>query len=201
MQGETENKQHFDSIRLAHAMWMLNEQRAPEAFRIAQAALKEETKFKDEYSLVQALVYYMYGKFSEAEGLLTVLAQKGTGNSRISNQLALALTESTDEGKRARALQIAVQNAKSAPDSADIASSLAWIQFRLGDMKGAEETTTAIVHRGGQLSRDSAYFLAQILLKLNRNKEAQALLDVTRKSKGEFYNVRQLANSNSTKSE
>ena len=115
--------------------------------------------------------------------------------------MALTLGESTDEGKRARALQIAIQNVKSAPDSADTASSLAWIQFRLGDMQGAEETTSAIVRRGGQLSRDSAYFLAQILLKLNRNQEAQTLQDVTRKTKGEFFNARRLANSNSNKSE
>ena len=201
IKGMAENQTHSDSIRLAYSMWLLNEQRAPEAFRLAQAALKEETKFKEEYSLVQSLVYYMYGKFTEAEGLLSSLAQKNTSSLRISNQLALTLAESTDEGKRARALQIAYQNVKAATDSADIACSLAWIQFRLGDMKAAEETTTAIVRRGGQLSRDSAYFLSQILLKLNRKQEADALLEVTSKSKGEFFNARRLANASGSKSE
>ena len=200
-QGIAENVLHSDSIRLAYAMWMLNEQRAPEAFKFSQAAIKEDTKFKDEYSLVQALVYYMYGKYPEAEGLLSSLAQKNPGNLRIGNQLALALAESSDEGKRARALQVAFQNVKSAPDSVDTASSLAWIQFRLGDLKAAEETTAAIIRRGGQLSRDSAYFLAQILSKLNRESEAGKLLDVTRKTKGEFLNAKRLANANGPKSD
>lgn len=201
VKGEVENQKHADRIRLAHAVWLLSEQRAPDAFRLAQSALKEETKFKDEFSLVQALVYYTCGKFTEAEALLSSLAQKNIGSLRISNQLALTLVESTDEGKRARALQIAFQNMKSSQDSADIACSLAWIQFRLGDMQAAEETTSAIIRRGGQFSRDSAYFLSQILLRLDRKKEADSLLEVTNKSKGEFFNAKRLANSNAFQSE
>ncbi len=189
--GAAENKSHGERIRLDHATWLLREQRAPDAMRLAQAAATE-SKYADEFAFIRALAYYMYEKFSESETELARLAQKKPGDVRINNQLALSLVESTDEGKRARALQVAVANAKLASQSGDILATLAWVQFRLGDLQASQQTAATILGRGGQLSRDSAYFLAQILADFKQTEQAQTLLEIVRNNEGEFFNERRL---------
>jgi predicted Zn-dependent protease len=190
--GVLENQEHSDQIRLEYAMWLLREQRAPEAVKLAQKALESNTEFADEFALVRAIAFYMYEKYGDAELVLARLAQKEIGNVLLSNLLALTLVESEDEGKRARALQIAIANAGATRASLDILSSLAYIQYRLGDRKAAEQTTAAILSRGGQLNRDSTYFLAQFLFTLGKTAEAESLLQASRESSGDFFNARRL---------
>jgi tetratricopeptide (TPR) repeat protein len=192
LNGQSNNSLHSEQLKLEYALWLLGQQRAPEAMKLARAAAAD-SKFADSFALVRGLALYMYQRYEDAELELSKLSQKNPNDVRISNQLALALVESADEGKRARALQIAIANMKALPASADVASTLAWVQFKLGDPSAAQQTTAAVLARGGKLSRDSAYFLAQVLVHSQQHEQAQLLLETTRNSHGEFFNARRLA--------
>jgi tetratricopeptide (TPR) repeat protein len=192
LNGQANNSLHSEQLKLEYALWLLGQQRAPEAMKLARAAAAD-SKFADSFALVRGLALYMYQRYEDAELELSKLSQKNPNDVRISNQLALALVESADEGKRARALQIAIANMKALPASADVASTLAWVQFKLGDPSAAQQTTAAVLARGGKLSRDSAYFLAQVLVHSQQHEQAQLLLETTRNSHGEFFNARRLA--------
>lgn len=192
--GEQENAAHAERIRLEHAMWLLREQRVPEAMQLAKAAEAEkEAPLADEFAVVRGLAYYMYERYDDSVAELSPLARKNPANWRVTNQLALALVESEDEGKRGRAMQLAQANAKSMSDSADVLASLAWIEYRLGDISAAQRTTAYILGRGGQMSRDSAYFLSEILKQLDQTAEAEQLLTLARNTAGDFLNARRLA--------
>ena len=60
-------------------------------------------------------------------------------NFAASNNLALALCEQSDNLKKNRALEYAQINAQRYPKMADAASTLGWVQYRLGHLQGGRD--------------------------------------------------------------
>lgn len=176
-----------EQIVLQKAKWLLNENRFAEVLDALQISLPTGSEQRPEDQL-RALALYAVGNFEEAASVLSALSQSGSSDVSISNQLALALVESSDEGKRGRAMQIATSNLNANPTSAELASTFAWVQYRLGDLVGAERTCIAILNQGGTLSRDSAYFVSEVLSKTQRP-DADRIRKLALESQGLFLSI------------
>jgi len=188
--GVNESRQHKDRIRLEHAMWLLQQQRPADAQKVV-GPIQPDGPLADQSSLVAAIADYMLGRYLEAEAEFARIAEKDPDNVVIANLWALALVEINDETQKNKALEIATANLQKNPTSANFAASVAWIQFRLRQQESAEQIAAAIVQRGGQLSRDSAYFLGHVIAKQQAD-GSQKLWELARKTEGEFLNQRRL---------
>ncbi|HBE71313.1 MAG TPA: hypothetical protein DDW52_24465 [Planctomycetaceae bacterium] len=178
----------------AYAAWLLRNNRPDDTLRTIEnlSGAKADPAFR----MLRAFALQMNGDYESSTVILADLSQSDPGNILIANRLALSLVESEDEGKRGRALQIAEANTKLAPKSVNVACSLAWVQFRLGDLSAASRTAASVLKAGGHLERDSAFFLAQILNALGRSEQAAKLISLAAKGTGEFYNLRRLKKRN-----
>jgi hypothetical protein len=107
-----------------------------------------------------------------------------------SNNLALALIEAPEDRRGAtqephpkhnRAFQFATMNVQRFPVNGqspfrfEAASTYGWILYKLGRTNEARSVLQAVL-QGGQLSQDSAYYVAQILVDLQQYDEAGRLL-------------------------
>jgi len=171
--------------RLTHAEWLL----AKNNSQAASETLKEvkDPSIVDQRDFLLGLAHRMRGEFDEAETLFARLHQKEPTNTRFSNQLALALIESQDEGKRARALQIATTNVGRL-QTADTVSTAAWVRYRLGDPVQAEKLVDTLV-RTGSISRDGAFYASQIKRSLGKREQAERFLSLSRGATGAFFNA------------
>ncbi len=184
--GVNESQQHKKKIRLEHAMWLLRQQRPAEAQKLIRPS-QLDAPLEDSHALVAAIADYMLGNYREAETELERLVEKDPDNIVLANLWALALIEIDEEAQKNKALEIANANLEKNPASPNFASSVAWIQFRLGRQEPAEQIAAAIVQRGGQLSRDSAFFLGHVIKK-NQADGSEKLWELAQQTEGEFLN-------------
>jgi tetratricopeptide (TPR) repeat protein len=171
--------------RLTHAEWLLaknNSQAASETLKKVK-----DPSIVDQRDFLLGLAHRMRGEFDEAETLFARLHQKEPTNTRFSNQLALALIESQDEGKRGRALQIATTNVGRL-QTADTVSTAAWVSYRLGDPVQAEKLLDTLI-RTGSISRDGAFYASQIKRSLGKREQAERFLSLSRGATGAFFNA------------
>lgn len=173
--------------RLAYADLLINDNRPAEADH--QLSLAEwEPTLQKRRSVLLGMAYRMQHAFEKAEEIFTRLHQSDATNVSYSNQLALVLIESLDEGKRARALQIANTNVGRIQSEATI-STLAWIQYRLGDIQAAADLFVRLTN-STQLSPDSAYYFSEILRAGGHIHEANKLRKLAQNARGpRFFTV------------
>jgi cytochrome c-type biogenesis protein CcmH/NrfG len=110
------------------------------------------------------------------------------GNFAASNNLALALVEQGESEKKRRALQYAERNAQTFQQAAEAWSTLGWVYF-LNDKIDQAEQALGKAASAGQLSPDTAYYIARVLLKKygdDRRDRAKDLLDKAVKTKQPF---------------
>ena len=74
---------------------------------------------------------------------------------------------------------------KASQDARDVAVTMAWVMYRLGNIVQAERTLQEALNAGG-VGHDSAYFAAQILSERGRADAALQLLSPTLESKRLF---------------
>ena len=175
-----------DAERVADAYlgWLIDQNRPDDVLKL-YAKLPQEVSQSDSNRYWFALANRMKGQFVQAEQVLSDLHQQLPSNQRLSNQLALVLVESTSEEKRARALQIATANARRSQTS-EILATLGWIQFRTGEPEQAEKTMVVAL-RSGSISRDAAYFLAEIQESLGKTEESQQIRKQIESATGPFF--------------
>jgi predicted Zn-dependent protease len=136
---------------------------------------------------LEALVDRMQLRYDEAEAILSELHESDPADIRVGNHLALVLIESKSEAKRAKALEIADANVRRSQTSETLAT-LGWIQFRLGETERAE-TTLAVACQQRTVSRDSAFFLAQVKSSLGKEDEAKQIQQMIDAASGPFFYV------------
>lgn len=183
-----------DRSRLAFGNWLIQNNRADEVSEVLQEPLGAKDA-ENGRSLLLAMAARMQGKMAESRNRLSALHQAAPSNFVVSNQLALVLIESTDEGYRGRAQQIAEANVRNFPRAAEAWSTLGWIQFRLGDTASAKQNLTRATS-AGVISRDTAWQLAQVHERNGDHQEAQKFLAAARKSKGPFFHASKLREGN-----
>ncbi len=178
--------------QLAFGQWLIRHNRADEVESILPKPLDTEDGEKGR-SLLLAMAARMQGRTDVALRLLSKLHQAESTNFLISNQLALVLIESDNEGYRARAQQIAESNARNHPGMIDAWSTLGWVQFRLGDVASARQNLTRAT-AAGVISRDTAWHLAKVHEHSGNKAEAERFLAAVHQSKGPFFNAINAAN-------
>ncbi len=169
--------------RLAYANWLINRNQPEAAIKLLNAVEFPEAQ-QMEKMVGLGLAARMSGDFSTAEAIFSKLHQQTPGNPLMSNQLALVLIESEDEGKRARAMQIAKSNVQRAQNPTTIGT-YGWIQYRLGEPEQAEQTLQRLMQ--AQVDRDTVYFMAQVKRALGKVQEADRLQNFVLNAAGPFY--------------
>ncbi len=170
--------------RIAFADWLISQNRPEDGGRLLTVGEygRDEVNLRD-FHIGRSK--RMLGRYAEAATIFSRLTRNEPNNVQYSNQLALALIESHDEAKRARAMQIAAANASNSPN-ADTLSTLAWIQFRLGDALLAEKTLNPVL-ASGNVSRDTAHFLAEIKRGLGQQAEADRIAQLVAAASGPTF--------------
>lgn len=181
-----------ETLRAAYVRWLLGQNRAADA-RDQASRVRPSEQARRDFQYLIALADRMSGRFDSAEKILAAMHQEDVNNAAVANQLALVLVESSDEGKRGRALLLATRAVKANPNSADAISTYGWVQYRLGEVAEAVKAVEAMI-QGGQLSRDAAFYIAQIKRSLGPEdakvkEEVDTLIQAAKTSRGEFFNA------------
>jgi Tfp pilus assembly protein PilF len=180
------------TVQLEFARWLIRNNRPADAAGVLKQGKPGDgsagDSSTDDLVFVAGLADRMSGRMDTAEAVFAKLHQKTPSSFAVSNQLALVLVESSDEAKRGRALQIATSNARRFPKLEDALATLGWVQYRLGDVEAAEQILTATM-ADGSVSRDTAYYLAQVKQALGKTSEATRFAEAASSGSGEFFNL------------
>ncbi|MFO0910511.1 MAG: tetratricopeptide repeat protein [Isosphaeraceae bacterium] len=172
--------------REAFALWLLQNDRPDEAKTEAEAAAAAVApEVLKTLTYLQGLIARHRKDHAAAVRLFEAVLKESADDFAASNQLALALIESDDSAPRQRAQELAERNVQRQPKSAEALATLGWIYFRLGRVDAAERALSAATS-GGDLSCDTAYYLAQILVQKGRIAEARAMIASAVKAPGRF---------------
>lgn len=184
---------HPQFAPVSYARWLLDTNDAKKAEGVLQGFHTDDASDSEEnetviaeLNLLLAMAMRMQGRFVEAQQILSPLHQADPTNFGTSNQLALVLIESAEESQRARALQIAEVCVRTHRGAADAWATLGWIQFRTGDLEQAQQSL-AIATRSGHVSRDTAYFLAELGTALGRKDQATKFRKAAQLAEGPFF--------------
>ena len=96
-------------------------------------------------------------------------------NGDVINQLALLLIEQPEQAKRDRAAQFAQISAQINAQSADAKVTFAWVLYQLGRIGDAEAALRQALQLGN-LSPDSSYLVAKILIDQSKPEAAKQIL-------------------------
>jgi tetratricopeptide (TPR) repeat protein len=170
-------------LYLGQARWLLDQNRAAQAQSAVEKAAKLDTKSR-EVQWLRGLIAWNLKDYAAAERALQVLHQETPGDFAVSNQLALALIEQSDDAKRQKALQLVEINARLYPNSGEALSTLGLAYYRLGRAEEAEKALRASLSGGG--SSDTAYYLARLLTERGQGEEGKRLLKLALDAPGLF---------------
>ena len=110
---------------------------------------------------------------------------KSPNNFTAMNELALLYAEKEDDDKRRQALEFAALNAQKNSQNSVALSTLGWVLHNVGRENEAVQSMMAAV-KAGQLTQESAYYMAVVLEKNGNNAEARAFLESTLANKQPF---------------
>lgn len=150
----------------------------------AAAALAIDDK-SIEAQLFRGIVALFQKDYKGAELHFEQAVLKAPNNFAATNNLALALVEQRDEAKNRRALAYAENNAKLYPKSAEAASTYGWVLYKNGRLNEAEQALNAAAS-AGNISSDTAYYLARVSADRGNKDVARNLLKAALASKRPF---------------
>lgn len=167
-------------------IWSNQGERAQETLEKDLSALRTAPLPKTEIPYLRALADRMQGNYGQAAKSLSKLHREDPASYSVGNQLALTLIELEEESDRARALQIAESNVRNRQDDLEARATLGWVQYRLGDLQQAQ-AHLSIVAQGGNISRDTAFYMAELHSKLGNAQKANELYAAAQQAKGPFF--------------
>src|SRR5262249_50688585 len=143
------------AVHIGRGAWLLEQGRAAEAQRHADAALQLDPRSREGRRLL-GLAARVRKDFARAETVFHALAQESPGEAWVSSQLALVLAEQADDAKRRRALELAESSVRQNPNDANALTTLGTVSYRLRRLDEAEKILQAVLD-SGQGSSDAAY--------------------------------------------
>ncbi|HEX3598625.1 MAG TPA: tetratricopeptide repeat protein [Lacipirellulaceae bacterium] len=158
----------------AYAQWLIKTGAVDKAEAILADARKANPGNLN-LLILSGVAARMQKKMKPAEDYFVEALGIAPANADVINQLALLLIEQADQGKRNRALQFASMSAQLNNQSADAQITLAWVLYQLARMPEAD---TALRNglQLGNLSPDSSYLLAKVLVDQNKADTAKQIL-------------------------
>ncbi len=172
--------------RLVAAQWSWETDQLKQAAEQADAALQLDPN-SIEALILRGIVALFQKDAKKAEECFQQAHLLSPANFAASNNLALALAEQDDEAKKRRALEYAQVNYRLNPNPrpAEAASTLGWVLYRLGRLDEAE-AALAQAARAGNLSADTAYYIARVQVDRGQKDQARQLLEQALKTTRPF---------------
>ncbi len=184
-------RENNEPIRREYAKWLIRNNRAEEAKEMATNTKPSESQ-TSEFVFIIALSEQMLGNFEASEPILARLDKVKPDTFQVMNHLVWAMLASQDAETRKTALQLANRTVSKFPLSMEAVATLGWAFHKNGDSQMGEEVfdrpTTS-----KNLSRDAAYFLAQIKEAVGKKEEAERILAGVQKAEGEFFHAKMLS--------
>jgi tetratricopeptide (TPR) repeat protein len=169
-------------VHRAFGGWLLDRGRVDAAKVHIDTAVRLEPKSRESRGLQGLLARYMKD-YETAAKIFEDLVRDEPGNFFATNHLALACAELPD--RRPRAVQLAELNARQYPRLSDALATLGWVYLKSARLEEAERLLQASAS-GGQVSSDTAYYLASLLKERGKIAEAKELLKKALASEGPF---------------
>ncbi len=181
-----------DSATLtAYAQWLIKNG----AIDKAEAALTEARKGNPEVLnllVLSGVAARMKKQPKPAEDFFMEALRISPANTDTLNQLALLLIDQVDAGKRQRALEFAGISSRLNDQSADAQVTLAWVLYQLSRSAEAEQALRNGLQLGN-LSPDSRYLVAKMLVERNPVAAKQILQEALQNDSGLIFVNRQEA--------
>jgi len=172
----------------AYAGWLLDTGKTAEAKKHIDAAQKIEGMVLSRESKALLGLYERYmGNHVVAENFFADILRLYPADFFSSNQLALVLIEQPAMAQQQRAEQLAEVNVRQYQRSAEAYATLGWIYLKLGRLEQAERAL-AVASNSGQVSPDTAFYLAKLLQKREKYKEGYDVIKKANESKAAFIN-------------
>ena len=184
------NKKEAGRIYSSLAMWYMQTNKAGEAQVMATEAMKADPK-APALQKMSALMRYFTNDPTVKEDFAK-MANAEPGDFMVTNTLALILAESDSAEDKAKAVQLAEMNARLNQNSADALSTLCWVYYSVERTSEALQVYNLLVQavqNGAQLSGDTAYFMARVVVLSNLQNKFEAatqLLQLAKSSQGTF---------------
>lgn len=180
-----------EPIRREYAKWLIRNNRAEEAKEMATNTKPSEGQ-TNEFVFIIALSEQMLGNFAASEPILARLDKVKPDTFPVMNHLVWAMLASKDAETRKAALQLANRAVSKFPLSMEAVATLGWALHKNGNSQLGEEVFDRPTS-SKSLSRDAAYFLAQIKEAVGKKEEAERILAGIQKAEGEFFHAKMLS--------
>ncbi len=158
----------------AYAQWLIKQGSVEKAESILAKA-REANQDALNIWILSGVAARMNKKMKPAEDYFTKALGISPANGDTLNQLALLLIEQGDQAKRQRALEFAGISSRLNSESSDAQITLAWVYYQLGRAADAEQALRAGLQLGN-LSPDSSFLVAKILVDQNKAEAAKQVL-------------------------
>jgi tetratricopeptide (TPR) repeat protein len=173
-------------VHQAYGGWLLDVGKSEAAKVHIETSATLDPKSRETLGLQGLLARYQRN-FPAAEKVFESLYQENPADFFSANQLALVLIESTDDKQKKKAISLAEVNARQYPRMAEALATLGWIYYRSGRFEEADQVFGA-VGTAGQVSADTAYYMAKLLHTRGKSEDARKILDKALESKTVFVN-------------
>jgi tetratricopeptide (TPR) repeat protein len=163
------------ATHLALVQWFIQDNQLDQALEHAETALKLDPNSLDA-KVARGVVARMQQNYADAKTWLEAAHTQSPGNAVVTNQLALVLLEQKDEADHKRAMEFAEINQKLNPNNTEAAATLGWVAYRLGRKGDAMRALNAVTQTGN-LTSESAYYLAYVMKDQGQSANAMKLLE------------------------
>ncbi|MDO4574546.1 MAG: tetratricopeptide repeat protein [Planctomycetia bacterium] len=168
-------------VRLVATQWSLQIGKISQAAGQAEAALKLKEDSM-EAQLLRGVVAMFEKKYDIAEANFQKVLSASPANFAASNNLALALCEQEDPTKLTKAEEYAVVNLRQFQKEPEAFATAAWISYKKGDYNRAIQLLQQSAQlSNGQMSPNTAYYLAASLAKLGSDEQKKQAKEVLKK--------------------
>lgn len=177
------------SVQLEYGRFLLERAQLEEAALWINRAAKNGAPLPIARFL-QGQIDFLRPSYSVAEATFGELLIDNPNDLGVRNMRALCLIESSDPDRRQEALEIASANLRANPNNPQLASTLAWVLYRLGNVQQAKQILTQVTSLPNYPA-DTAYYLARMLVDDGKDENAAKELTRALESRGMFlYRIR-----------
>lgn len=170
---------------LVAGQWCLETNQIEEAQTHASNAMQADPASL-EAKVLRGVVALFLKDYKGAETYFEAAHLQSPSAFPASNNLALALCEQpNDKMKLQRAVEYATTNARQYPKAAEAASTYGWVLYKAGQLDQAEQALRQAA-QSGNISSDTAYYLAQVSFDRGRKDDAKQLLQAALKNERPF---------------
>lgn len=170
--------------RLAAAQWAFDTEQYDQAKAQVEIALKLDPD-SFQAKMLAGLVAYFMKDYKAAESFFESAHLQSPGNFAALNNWALALAEQDEEAKKRKAFEVAQIGIRAFGNVAEAWSTYGWVLYRLGRLNEAEQALNRAASTG-QISPDTAFYLARVLVDRGQTDRAKELLKQALQTKRPF---------------